>query len=97
MLLPIFLFGNRNLRHQSHSENYEGLDLYELFSLLQNISRGKTFNLLVKIPSCIKWYHCCFDCNYPHNRQFDGVSAVKVHITIRLTVLSTYSMEQSPS
>jgi hypothetical protein len=49
MLLPIFLFGNRELRHQPHSKNYKGLDLYELFSLLQNISRGKTFILLMEI------------------------------------------------
>jgi len=84
MLLPIFffLFGNRELRHHPHSENYEGLDLYELFSLLKNISKSKIFILLVKIPSCAKWYHCCFDCKYPHNRQFDGDATVTFHITI---------------
>jgi len=89
MLLPIFLFDNREVRHQTHSENYKGLHLYELFPLFKNISKGRIFILLVKIPSCIKWYHCCFDCKYPHKRQFDGVCIVTVHITMRLTVLST--------
>jgi hypothetical protein len=85
---PIFQCGNRDLkRHPPHSENYKGLDLYELRSLNQNISRDKTLILFVKIPWCFRGCHICFDFQNPYSCQFDNISAITDHTSIRRTTI----------